>query len=71
MRHLCFLEEQLINPPIQYDPQLGEGLDTEHIEASYDKGMLTVSIPVAEAAKPRKVEIGSGSAAKELIGSAA
>jgi HSP20 family protein len=38
---------------------LGETLDTEHIEANYDKGVLTVSIPVAEAAKPRKVSIGA------------
>ncbi|TMK89325.1 MAG: Hsp20/alpha crystallin family protein [Actinobacteria bacterium] len=37
---------------------LGETLDTEDIDAEYDKGVLTVSIPVAEAAKPRKVAIG-------------
>ena len=36
---------------------LGETLDTDRIEASYDRGVLTVSIPVAEAAKPRKVAI--------------
>ncbi len=41
---------------------LGEALDTEHIEASYDEGVLTVTVPVAEAAKPRKVEIGGGGA---------
>ncbi|HEX2273594.1 MAG TPA: Hsp20/alpha crystallin family protein [Acidimicrobiales bacterium] len=39
---------------------LGEGLDTDHIDASYDQGVLTVTIPVAEAAKPRKVEITAG-----------
>ncbi len=37
---------------------LAETLDTERIEASYDAGVLTVTIPVAEAAKPRRVEIG-------------
>jgi HSP20 family protein len=37
---------------------LAETLDSERIEANYDKGVLTVSIPVAEAAKPRKVQIG-------------
>ena len=37
---------------------LAETLDTERIEASYDAGVLTVAIPVAEAAKPRRVEIG-------------
>jgi HSP20 family protein len=36
---------------------LGEALDTEHIEASYDAGVLTLRIPVAEQAKPRKIEI--------------
>lgn len=51
--------------------QLGEGLDTEHIEAGLDKGVLSVRIPVAEAAKPRKVEITSGGSTKELAGSTA
>ena len=40
---------------------LGESLDTEHLDASYDNGVLTVIVPVAEQAKPRKVEIGVGS----------
>jgi HSP20 family protein len=39
---------------------LGETLDTEHIEASYDAGMLTLRIPVAEQAKPRKIPISAG-----------
>src|SRR5918998_4695803 len=38
---------------------LGETLDSERIEASCDNGVLTLRIPVAEAAKPRKVEISS------------
>ena len=36
---------------------LGEGLDREHISAAYENGVLTLTIPVAEEAKPRKVEI--------------
>ncbi|RPF44650.1 HSP20 family protein [Streptomyces sp. Ag109_G2-6] len=36
---------------------LGETLDTERIEASYEGGVLRLSIPVAEKAKPRKIEI--------------
>jgi HSP20 family protein len=36
---------------------LGEGLDPERIEATYNNGVLTVVIPVAEQAKPRKVSI--------------
>jgi HSP20 family protein len=37
---------------------LGEGLDPDRIEAGYDHGVLTVSIPIAETAKARKIEIG-------------
>ena len=39
---------------------LGGGLDTENINASYDDGVLMITIPLAERAKPRKVEIGHG-----------
>jgi HSP20 family protein len=38
---------------------LGDTLDTEHIEASYDAGVLTLRIPIAEKAKPRKIAIGN------------
>jgi HSP20 family protein len=38
---------------------LGDNLDTEHIAASYDSGVLTLKIPVAEKAKPRKISITS------------
>lgn len=38
---------------------LSETLDSDRVEASYDAGVLTVTIPVAEAAKPRRVNIGS------------
>ena len=36
---------------------IGEGLDRDHISASYENGVLTLTIPVADEAKPRKVEI--------------
>ncbi|MDQ3579812.1 MAG: Hsp20/alpha crystallin family protein, partial [Actinomycetota bacterium] len=39
---------------------LGDTLDTDRIEASYDAGVLTLTIPVAEQAKPRKVAINAG-----------
>lgn len=38
---------------------LGDGLDTDRIHASYENGVLTVTIPVAERAKPRRVEVAS------------
>ena len=45
---------------------LGENLDSERIEAAYQEGVLTVTVPVAEAAKPRKVEITTGGGAKAI-----
>jgi HSP20 family protein len=36
---------------------LGDTLDTEHINAQYDAGVLTLRIPVADQAKPRKIAI--------------
>ncbi len=42
--------------------QLGERLDADKLAADYNFGVLTVTIPVAESAKPRKVEVGVGAA---------
>jgi HSP20 family protein len=36
---------------------LGDELDVSHIDASYHEGVLTLTIPVAEAAKPRRIEV--------------
>jgi HSP20 family protein len=36
---------------------LGETLDADGIEARYEHGVLTLTIPVAEAAKPRRVQV--------------
>ena len=36
---------------------LGDNLDLEHIQAHYDAGVLRLEVPVAERAKPRKIEI--------------
>jgi len=44
---------------------LGDNLDLEHIEASYDSGVLRLRVPVAEKAKPRKIEIKTGSRSEE------
>ncbi len=46
---------------------LAETLDSDRIEASYDAGVLTVRIPVAEAAKPRRVSIGQRDAGSQAI----
>ena len=47
---------------------LGDQLDTDRIEAGYDRGVLTLTIPVAERAKPRKVEITTQSDSPEDVG---
>ena len=41
---------------------LGDNLDLDRVEASYDAGVLRLTVPVAERAKPRKIQVGeSGS----------
>jgi HSP20 family protein len=45
---------------------LGETLDVDNLGASYDDGVLTITIPIAEQAKPRKVTITGGSPRKEV-----
>jgi HSP20 family protein len=42
--------------------QLGDGLDLENLEADLHDGVLTVRIPVAEQAKPRKVQVSQSTA---------
>lgn len=39
---------------------LGDSLDTERITAGYDQGVLTITIPVAEQSKARKVQVAQG-----------
>jgi HSP20 family protein len=36
---------------------LGDALDTEHIDAAYNNGVLVLRIPIAEKAKPRKIAV--------------
>lgn len=46
---------------------LGDNLDTERISATYDSGVLALTIPVIESAKPRKIEITSGDTGQQSI----
>jgi HSP20 family protein len=46
---------------------LGDNLDTERVKASYEVGVLTLRIPVAEKAKPRKIEISQSSNDRRTI----
>ncbi|MDX2560894.1 Hsp20/alpha crystallin family protein [Streptomyces sp. TX20-6-3] len=47
---------------------LADTLDTEKITADYEAGVLTLRIPIAERAKPRKVAIGRGDDRRQISG---
>lgn len=44
---------------------LGDGLNLDAVSADYHDGVLTVTIPVAERAKPRRIAIGRGGTHEE------
>ena len=46
---------------------LGNSLDTSNLRASYDRGVLTITLPVSEQAQPRKIAVGSGHAQTAAI----
>jgi HSP20 family protein len=46
---------------------LGDTLDIEHIEAGYEAGVLTLRIPIAEKAKPRKIAIAGADSGHQQI----
>jgi HSP20 family protein len=50
---------------------LGQGIDTEAISASYENGVLSVVIPVSEKAKPRKIEVQTSTRSEQLEAPAA
>jgi len=45
---------------------LGDNLDLEHIDAAYDGGVLRLRVPVAEKAKPRKIQVSRGTESAEI-----
>jgi HSP20 family protein len=56
-------------PSGEYSRQivLGDGLDLDSVGANYHDGVLTVTIPVAEQAKPRRIEIGRDASNHKVI----
>ena len=44
---------------------LGDNLDLDRLEASYDDGVLRLRVPVAEKAKPRRIEVTTGSRSED------
>ena len=70
------LATERVHGKFQRQLLLGDGLDADGLKATYEHGVLTVTIPVAEKAKPRKIDVeinGSDQksigAASELVGS--
>jgi HSP20 family protein len=47
---------------------LGEGIDMENIHAHYEHGVLSLTIPVAAEAKPRKIQVQAGGSEPHQIG---
>jgi HSP20 family protein len=47
---------------------VGEALDTEHIAADYTAGVLTLTIPVRESAKPHTIHVTSGDEKQPVAG---
>ena len=46
---------------------LGDNLDPDHLSAVCDRGVLTLTIPVSEASKPRKVAIGNSNDGQQTV----
>ena len=46
---------------------LGQDVDIDNIEADYHDGVLTIRIPVAEKAKPRKIAINTGATDRKAV----
>ncbi len=46
---------------------LGDALDLERIDASYEQGVLTLRIPVKQVARARRIEIGGGSSGPQPV----
>lgn len=45
---------------------LGENLDLENLQAHYEDGVLSITIPVAEKAKPRKIDVAHGGGQRSI-----
>jgi HSP20 family protein len=45
---------------------LGDGVDASRISATYENGVLTVTIPVAESAKPRRIDVAHSTATRSI-----
>ena len=46
--------------------QVGDALDTDKVQATYDSGVLRLTIPMAESAQPRRIEVQHGGGRQQL-----
>jgi len=60
------LASERIHGTFQRQLLLGDGLDAERMHATYEHGVLTVTIPVAEKAKPRRIDVTVNGGASSL-----
>jgi HSP20 family protein len=51
--------------------QVGDALDTTKVQATYDNGVLRLTIPTAESAQPRRIEVQTGGSGQQLSASGA
>jgi len=47
--------------------QFGDQVDIDKLEATLDRGVLTLAVPVAEGSKPRTIEIATGSSTERQL----
>ena len=47
--------------------RLGSTIDTENIAASYEDGVLTLTLPVSERAKPRQIQVARGGGQGQIV----
>ncbi|HEY0520691.1 MAG TPA: Hsp20/alpha crystallin family protein, partial [Ilumatobacteraceae bacterium] len=60
------LASERVHGTFQRQLLLGDGLDAERMHATYEHGVLTVTIPVAEKAKPRRIQVAVNGGATSL-----
>jgi HSP20 family protein len=47
--------------------QVGDALDTSQVQATYDNGVLMLTIPMAESAQPRRIEVQTGGSGQQQL----
>lgn len=66
-----WLTRERVNGPFARQITLGYGVALDRIEAEYADGVLTLTIPVAEEAKPRKIQVSHSARSTVVAGETA